>query len=223
MPQELLSVREAIGAALGKHSADQLETSWTDAGVMPGDPPWAGGDNYEDRRSIEIETPAERVFGTLCHLGGENGYYGSPMLWRLRGILDRLVGGPGLSRGRRSRAKIGYGDALDFWRVTRIEENQALGLRAEMRLPGVATLDFEIENISNDPCKIRLTQTATFLPRGILGHLYWLTVMPFHGPVFKGMLQGIRKHALTDAPAVAGRVPNEAVAIATSRQRAPDE
>ncbi len=224
MPQELLSVREAIEAAVGKHSADQLETSWTDAGVMPGDPAWAGGDAYEDRRSMEIDAPAETVFRTLCQLGGENGYYSSPMLWRIRGVLDRLVGGPGLSRGRRSRAKIGYGDAIDFWRVTRIEENQALELRAEMRLPGVATLDFEIENISREPRKVRLTQTATFLPPGILGHLYWLGVTPFHGPVFNGMLKGIRAHALSGgALERVGPVPTDAVAISSGQQRSASE
>jgi uncharacterized protein YbjT (DUF2867 family) len=198
MPQKLLSVREAIDAGLGKHTSDQLETSWSDAGVMPGDPTWAGGDAYEDRRSIEINASAEVVFHVLCQLGGENGYFGSTMLWRLRGILDRLVGGPGLSRGRRSRDRVAYGDALDFWRVTRIEENRALELRAEMKLPGVAKLVFEIEDSPETPGVAVLTQTATFLPRGILGHMYWLGVTPFHGPVFNGMLQGIRKQALSD-------------------------
>jgi uncharacterized protein YbjT (DUF2867 family) len=198
IPQKLLSVREAIDAALGKQSADQMETSWSDAGVMPGDPAWAGGDAYEDRRSTEIDASAEVVFRALCKLGGENGYYCSPVLWRIRGVLDRLVGGPGLSRGRRSRDMVAYGDALDFWRVTRVKENCALELRAEMKLPGVAKLDFEIEDSSETPGVAVLTQTATFLPRGILGHLYWLGVTPFHGPVFNGMLQGIRKQALSD-------------------------
>ena len=200
MPQALLGVREAIDAALGKQVADQLETSWSDAGVMPGDPAWAGGSVYEDRRAIEIEASPEVVFRALCQLGGTNGYYGSPLLWRIRGVVDRLVGGPGLGRGRRSRAMIAYGDALDFWRVTRIEENRALGLRAEMRLPGVAKLDFEINELQDGSGFTVLTQTATFLPRGILGHLYWLGVMPFHGPVFKGMLCGIRKQALSESP-----------------------
>jgi len=198
MPQDLLGTREAIDAALGKHSADQLETSWTDAGVMPGDPAWAGGDAYEDRRSVEVDAPAQAVFRALCQLGGENGYYGSPWLWRIRGLLDRLVGGPGLSRGRRSRKEVAYGDALDFWRVTRIEKNRALGLRAEMKLPGVAMLDFEIDDSAERPGAAVLSQTATFLPRGMLGHLYWLIVTPFHRTVFNGMLRGIKKQALRD-------------------------
>ena len=204
MPQKLLSVREAIDAGLGKHTDDQLETSWMDAGVMPGDPTWAGGDAYEDRRSTEISASVEVVFQVLCQLGGENGYFGSTMLWRLRGILDRIVGGPGLSRGRRSRARVAYGDALDFWRVTRIEENRVLELGAEMRLPGVAKLVFEIEDSPERPGVAVLTQTATFVPCGILGHLYWLGVTPFHGPVFNGMLQGIRKQALSDGAQAAG-------------------
>jgi len=196
MPQQLLTVREAIDAAVGRRAADRQETFWSDAGAMPGDPTWAGGDRYEDRRSITVEAPAPAVFCVLCQLGGENGYYGSTLLWRVRGMLDRVVGGPGLSRGRRSRARIGYGDALDFWRVTRIEEDRLLELRAEMRVPGVATLTFEIEDAAHGAGHVNLTQTAAFLPRGLLGHLYWQSLKPVHGPVFKGMLNGIRAHAL---------------------------
>jgi len=196
MPQRLLGVRESIDAALGRHSADTLESSWSDAGVVPGDPSWAGGDAYEDQRSIEIDASPETVFKVLCQLGGENGYYGSPLLWRVRGGMVRLVGGPGLSRGRRSQAKIAYGDAMDVWRVTRVETNRALGLRAEMKLPGIARLDFEIGEPAEGHGPVTLTQTATFLPRGILGHLYWLAVTPLHRPVFNGMLRGIKAHCV---------------------------
>lgn len=195
MPQKLLGAREAIDAALGKHREGQAETSWSDAGVMPGDPDWAGGDSYEDRRTIEIKAPAAIVFKVLCQLGGENGYFSSPMLWRIRGILDRVLGGPGLSRGRRSREHVVYGDALDFWRVTRVDQDRALELRAEMRLPGVARLAFEIEKFTDNLDRVRLTQIAAFAPRGVLGHLYWWSVTPFHRSVFNGMLRGIRTRA----------------------------
>lgn len=193
MPQNLLTVRESIDAALGKQRSDDLETSWTDAGVMPGDPVWAGGDLYEDRKSIAIDAPAPVVFRVLCRLGGTNGYFASPVLWRIRGILDRLVGGPGLSRGRRSREAVAYGDALDFWRVTRVEENTALELQAEMKLPGTARLAFHIRpGIDRG---VQLEQVAQFRPQGLLGHAYWLAVSPFHKLVFTGMIEGIRREA----------------------------
>ncbi|MCA9253563.1 MAG: SDR family oxidoreductase [Phycisphaerae bacterium] len=191
MPQDLLSVKDAIDAALGKQASDQMETSWSDAGVMPGDPSWAGGKIYIDRRSIDIAATPRDVFRVLCQLGGENGYFSSPFLWRLRGLIDRLMGGPGLRRGRRSSDTIAYGDALDFWRVTGIEENRWLQLSAEMRLPGIAKLEFEIRGAANRSNNVTLVQTAKFSPRGILGRLYWLSVIPFHNIVFAGMLQGI--------------------------------
>ncbi len=198
MPQELLTVKEAIDAALGKATSGRMETSWSDAGVMPGDPEWAGGKCYVDERSVEIEASAADVFRVLCRLGGENGYFGSRFLWRLRGLMDRLVGGPGLRRGRRSPEVISYGDALDFWRVTEIEQDRTLQLSAEMRLPGIAKLEFEVRRLDEEPNKVELVQTARFLPHGILGRLYWLSVIPFHNIVFDGMLNGICEGALSN-------------------------
>ena len=117
------------------------------------------------------------------------------VLWRLRGILDRLVGGPGLERGRRDAETVAYGDALDFWRVTGIKQDRWLELRAEMRLPGEALLEFSVLPLPGQPGRSRLIQTARFRPHGLAGLAYWVAVTPFHGIVFKGMLNGIRREA----------------------------
>jgi len=199
MPQPLLSVGEAIHAALGKVAEGQIETSWSDAGVIPGDPDWAGGTTYVHTERAAVDASPQAVFRTICRIGGENGWYAADALWQVRGILDRLVGGPGLRRGRRSAEEIQYGDALDFWRVTGIEPGKRLTLRAEMKLPGVATLEFELEPRNGHT---QLSQTARFQPRGLLGILYWYAVMPLHGYVFRSMLRGIREVAEADPIAI---------------------
>ncbi len=193
MPQRLLTVRESISEALGELDAHDIETSWSDAGPIPGDPDWAGGTVFTDRRAFEVAAPPDQVHAAACRVGGGEGYYAASWLWRLRGIMDRLVGGPGLRRGRRDPETVGYGEALDFWRVTGIEPGQLLELRAEMKLPGVATLTFDIEPLGPD--RSRLTQTARFKPKGLLGILYWYTVLPLHNFVFNGMMRGIAKSA----------------------------
>ncbi|RPJ40361.1 MAG: DUF2867 domain-containing protein, partial [Candidatus Latescibacterota bacterium] len=96
MPQELLSVQGSIRAALGRTGSGGVETSWTDAGPLPGDPAWAGGASFEDRRSVVLRADPERVYRSVCRIGGGNGWYAADSLWRIRGFLDRLVGGPGL-------------------------------------------------------------------------------------------------------------------------------
>jgi len=195
MPQTLLTVREAIRAALENVEDDRIETAWRDAGPMPGDPDWAGGTVMEDRRTIEIQAPAELVYLAVCRIGGGHGYYAADWLWRIRGAIDRLVGGPGLRRGRRDPEKVAYGEALDFWRVTSVEPGNRLELRAEMKLPGVALLEFKIEPSALGPAKTRLIQTARFIPKGLAGLAYWYAILPLHGFVFNGMIQGIRRTA----------------------------
>jgi uncharacterized protein YbjT (DUF2867 family) len=199
MPQTLLTIREAIRAALVRLEQHDVETTWSAAGPMPGDPDWSGGTTYVDNRTIEVNAPPDRVFEAVCRIGGEHGWYASNWLWRLRGFLDRLAGGPGNLRGRRDPARLGYGDALDFWRVTRVEAGRRLALRAEMRLPGEAALEFHIEPIGTDQpatgTRARLTQTARFRPRGLLGLIYWWLVTPFHRIVFQGTLRGIGRAA----------------------------
>jgi deoxyribodipyrimidine photolyase-like uncharacterized protein/uncharacterized protein YbjT (DUF2867 family) len=195
MPQELLGVRAAIDAALGQIQAHEVETTWSDAGPIPGDPDWAGGTVFVDPRTVKIDAPPEVVYHAVCRIGGGQGYYAADWLWRLRGAMDRLAGGPGLRRGRRDPERVAYGEALDFWRVTGVEPGRRLQLRAEMKLPGEALLEFEICPLDSDPQRCRLKQTARFKPRGLLGLAYWYAVLPLHGIVFRGMLNGIRRTA----------------------------
>ncbi len=203
MPQHLFTVEEGIRAALVRLEDSAVETTWSDAGPIPGDPDWAGGTVFMDRRTIDVNAPREVVFRTVCRLGGREGYHAANWLWAVRGLMDRLVGGPGLRRGRRDPQSIGFGDTLDFWRVTAIDRDRLLQLRAEMRLPGVAMLEFELEDTEGG--ETSLSQIARFKPRGLLGLLYWYMVLPLHGVVFRGMLRGLR-----DASEAAARHPAEA-------------
>jgi len=198
MPHQPLTVQEAIHRSVQRIKGGEVPTHWSAAGPIPGDPDWAGGKVYEDRRSIEIKADAAAVFAAVCRIGGGHGWYAADILWRVRGWMDQAVGGPGLRRGRRNPEKVEFGEALDFWRVVGIERNRSLSLVAEMKLPGVARLEFQIK-----PCEVQgvnqpqseLTMTARFRPRGLSGILYWYAVLPFHSIVFKGMLRGIKKAA----------------------------
>lgn len=192
MPHEPLGAREAIRRALGQVAESEIETNWSAAGPIPGDPDWAGGTVFVDERSIEIAAPVETVFRSVCRVGGGHGWYAADSLWKLRGWMDKAVGGPGLRRGRRHPETVEFGEALDFWRVIGIDQDRSLTLLAEMRLPGVATLGFEIEPLERGS---RLTMTARFRPRGLVGIVYWFGVLPLHHVVFGGMLRGIRRAA----------------------------
>ena len=187
------SASDAIEAAVQHMQDDRIATSWTDAGPMPQDPSWSGGRVYADQRKRRIKASAACIYSAVKVIGGGHGYYKADFLWRLRGMLDRLIGGPGLRRGRRGEAELHEGDALDFWRVLHAEPEHRLVLYAEMKLPGSATLQFEIEEADG---AVELSQTAYFRPRGILGVLYWLSVKPLHAIVFNGMINGIEREAL---------------------------
>jgi uncharacterized protein YbjT (DUF2867 family) len=208
MSQTLLTPQQAIDAAVQRTTAGEVPTCWSDAGTMPGDPDWAGGTTFVDRRERIVDASAAEVFAAICRVGGGHGYYAAGWLWRLRGAIDRLLGGPGLRRGRRNREIIGFGDALDFWRVTRIAANRSLELRAEMKLPGVATLSFELDPI--DESRTQLAQTARFRPRGLGGLAYWYAVAPLHGPVFRGLLNGICRAATSNRLENANRTAGDA-------------
>jgi len=198
LPQELFDARKAIRLALDRLRQHQVESSWTDSGEInpaewsvPGDPHWAGGSYYDDSRRIILEATPEEVWPAVSSIGGETGYYYANWLWGLRGVLDRLCGGVGLSRGRRSQTELYPGDAIDFWRVIEVQKPDFLMLYAEMKLPGEAVLSFQLKPL--DDGLVELQQIARFLPRGLLGLLYWYAVMPFHHYVFNGMLHGIAR------------------------------
>ena len=194
IPQTLLTVREAIRAALFKLAGHQVETSWLMAGPIPGDPDWAGGTVFRDTRELVIQAPAQAAFRAVCRVGGGHGWYAADWLWQVRGLMDSLAGGPGLRRGRRDPELVNFGEALDFWRVVGIERDRRLSLRAEMKLPGEALLEFRIQ--PTGPRQCTHTQTALFRPRGLLGLLYWYAVVPLHHIVFRGMSRGIQRESL---------------------------
>lgn len=196
MPHAAIGAREAIARALRKVEARAVETRWSVAGPIPGDPSWAGGTVFSDRRSVEINADPASVFAAVCRIGGGNGWYAGDMLWRLRGWMDTLVGGPGLRRGRRHPENVEFGETLDFWRVVGIDRDRSLSLRAEMKLPGEAKLEFEILPVDGAAeLQTELKMTALYRPRGLFGILYWYAVVPLHEIVFGGMLRGIRKTA----------------------------
>jgi uncharacterized protein YbjT (DUF2867 family) len=197
IPQELISYQEAIKLAFLKIEQNMVLSSWTDAASSSlnrlevnqfVEVPVNGC--YRDKRWIEIdksevEEVAERFFG----IGGNQGWYYADYLWRIRGLLDKLVGGVGLGRGRRSDVDIQTGDALDFWRVLLADrKNHRLLLYSEMKLPGEAWLEFSIVK-NNYRCYLK--QTATFRPNGILGRNYWYSMLPFHFFIFRNMLKRI--------------------------------
>jgi uncharacterized protein YbjT (DUF2867 family) len=196
LPQDLFDARKAIRLALERIKQQRVATSWTDSGEIqpaewsnPGDPAWAGGSIYSDARRIVLNAEPEEIWPAVSSIGGEVGYYYANWLWKIRGIMDRLCGGVGLCRGRRSSTEVFVGDAIDFWRVVAVEKPESLLLSAEMKLPGEAVLSFRIQQLDNGQTEIQ--QIARFLPRGLFGLLYWYAVTPFHHYVFNGMLRGI--------------------------------
>ncbi len=210
LPGARTPVRTAIAKALERERAGGLETAWSDAGPIPGDPDWAGGRVFVDRRSCVVAAPREAVFAAIVRIGGGHGYYAADMLWRARGAIDRLFGGPGLRRRRKDPDEVRFGEALDFWRVTGLEAGRRLELRAEMKLPGIATLTFDLEpaDPSRPAAGTRLVQTARFRPSGLAGLAYWYAVVPLHAIVFTGMLAGIRRHAERSVTAKGAAAPS---------------
>jgi uncharacterized protein YbjT (DUF2867 family) len=198
IPQELLSCREAIRLALERLNQARVDTCWADAGQLftpewahCGDAEWAGGTIMNCGYQARIRASADEVWQPISKIGGQTGWYFGNLLWRLRGILDRAVGGVGLRRGRRHPSEIGVGDALDFWRVATIKAPHRLVLVAEMKMPGEALLDFQITPVGAE--QVELQMLSRFLPRGLAGILYWYGLYPFHQWIFFGMLKSIAK------------------------------
>ncbi len=199
VPGPRLSYRESVRRALERTRAHDVTTRWTGAdseavaGPLPTDPDWSGGSVLCDERERVVDAPADVVHRVVCGIGGDRGWYTSDWLWVVRGMLDKLSGGPGIRRGRRHPDHLWVGDTLDFWRVQAVEPGRLLRLRAEMRLPGVASLEWLVEPLPDGTAGPRclLSQTATFVPRGLWGRVYWYTVAPFHQFVFPGLIDGL--------------------------------
>lgn len=196
---------EAVRLAFQRIEQNSVISSWKDALIssFPNTPlqahlqvPQFGC--FKDEKAVEIEREEiSRVWANICAIGGERGWYYGNWLWKIRGFLDKLVGGIGLRRGRTHRQHIHAGDALDFWRVMVVDEdNLRLLLFAEMKLPGEAWLEFSIQNIDGE--KTILLQKATFRPHGVFGRLYWFSVLPFHYFVFNGMIRNLAKFNASD-------------------------
>ncbi|MFG2453860.1 SDR family oxidoreductase [Streptomyces sp. NPDC048512] len=195
----------SVALALQRVRDAQVTTRWSSASYpgtssdpLPTDPDWAGGSLYTDRREMTVDASPEALWRVIEGIGGDNGWYSFPLAWAVRGWLDRAVGGVGLRRGRRDANRLRVGDSLDFWRVEEIEPGHLLRLRAEMRLPGLAWLEMYAEK--DDDGRTRYRQRALFHPHGLLGHLYWWSVSPFHAVVFGGMARNIAKAAAKNAP-----------------------
>jgi hypothetical protein len=177
-----LSYVQAVQLALDEMEQDQVVSRWCDSSagetcdILNRDDPHTA--ILRDRRVVPLDNiPAANVFQSVIHIGGEGGWFSYHFLWRLRGAIDKVFGGYGLNRGRREHGDLRLGDALDFWKVADIKENKRLLLLAQMKLPGKAWLEFDIQ-------PDQLVQTAHFLPNGLLGRLYWYGVSPLHNMVF---------------------------------------
>lgn len=186
---EPLSYRSSLERAFSQIESNEVVSSWKDAFISSSfklnlsefiQVPTYGC--YKDHREKAF-ADRDDCINKIWSIGGENGWYYANWLWRIRGFLDKMVGGVGLRRGRTSAKYLSVGDALDFWRVLYVDKSEGrLLLFAEMKLPGDAWLEFKIVNN-------KLIQTATFRPWGLIGRLYWYSVLPFHGLIFKGMIQ----------------------------------
>lgn len=194
------SIDDTIRLALDKVSQHTVETCWSDAGhvavpewISCGDAPYAGGTVLGETFRLELAAPLETVWKHVAGIGGENGWYAGNFLWKVRGWMDTLAGGPGLRRGRRHPEQLGIGDALDFWRVLDLQEKERLMLLAEMKVPGEAMLEFRLTSLGEN--RTELVQRSRFLPRGAWGLLYWWATYPAHLWIFKGMLQTIGAHS----------------------------
>ena len=193
----LTPYRQAVSEALQRVENHDDETRWSEAvdqpaARLPTDPFWAGARWLRNRKLIETPSPAGDVFWAVTRIGGEVGYYAAGWAWRLRGLIDRWLGGVGLRRSPGPRGELKTGDIVDFWRVADVQHHRRLLLVAEMRLPGEAWLEFEIVEKGDHTL---LTQTAHFAPRGLWGRLYWFLLLPFHFMVFGPMARRLVKVA----------------------------
>jgi uncharacterized protein YbjT (DUF2867 family) len=195
-----MGFRTALDLALTRVASDEVETTWASSlASFSGDQ--AQGRQLAvhegmmfERHRIGCSASAEAVFDVVCELGGDAGWPAGNALWQLRGLIDRLSGGVGMRRGRRHPRQLHIGEPVDFWRVEALEPPHLLRLRAEMKLPGTAWLQFEV---LPDEGGARIEQTAFFDPHGLSGYLYWYAFLPFHRFIFPGLIRAVRRRAET--------------------------
>ncbi len=200
IPQRLLTCRETIRRAIDTTRQMKVASCWMDAGAVEvpewvacGDVPYAGGTVFQSNYRVTVDVSAAALWTVVGNIGGRDGWYHGNRLWGLRGLLDKLTGGVGLSRGRRPSKTLGVGDVVGFWRVLALEQGRRLQLLAEMKMPGEAILEFRLSE--EGPGRTVLEQIARFRPRGLGGILYWYALLPTHGWLFKGMLKSMARAA----------------------------
>ena len=188
----------AIAEVIEDLDRGRVETAWSDAHGVAGAPDsFARVETHEgmifERRTRRVAAPAREVYRVFTGIGGERGWFSADWMWRVRGRIDRLLGGVGLRRGRRHPDELRVGDALDFWRVEALEPDRLVRLRAEMKLPGRAWLQFRVWETEDG--ETQLEQTAAFLPKGLGGLLYWYGLYPVHARIFDGLAREIAERA----------------------------
>lgn len=198
-PGGLTDYREACRRAIDRQRTGTVTQTWDDdlrasptydpADPLPSDPDWAGYTVFTDCREREGDATPEAVWHVVQSIGGTNGWYSTPRLWRIRGLMDKVLGGYGLDRGRRDPERLRVDDYVDWWRVESVEEGRSVTLRAEMRSGGRAWLQFRVDAREDDGTRLR--QRAIFIPSGLLGRAYWGAIKPFHALVFPTMAENI--------------------------------
>jgi len=186
----------SVVRALDRIRSSAVETTWSNASLASrpeADVTLSDAQLLSDVQVLDVAAPPDIVYHVVSSIGGANGWYYADMLWRLRGFMDKMIGGVGLRRGRRHPVELLPGDALDFWRAESVEPGRSLVLRAEMKVPGRAWLEFSVAPLSET--RSRLSQTARFYPRGLAGLAYWYGVYPVHVPIFSGMARAIARRA----------------------------
>ena len=197
IPFRAISFRTAIIRALSREEQDRVRTRWSNAY-----PPahelamklheLEEGPNYSARYSLETGKDVSSLFRSICMIGGKGGWFHQSWMWRLRGAMDRALWGVGTARGRRQSGGLEENDVIDFWRVENLQRDRRLLLRSELRMPGKAWLEFIIERSGEQH---RLSITAHYYTRRILGRLYWYIFLPFHHNIFKGLLKQIEERS----------------------------
>jgi len=202
LPIPLHTYEEAVRAALERERQEPLPARWAEGALAyRGYNPDTSFYSKGETTTVPVDAPAELLWEVVRGIGGRTGYYYADTLWWLRGLLDRLVGGVGLRRGRRHPTDLRVGDTLDFWRVVALEPGRRLTLLAEMRLPGAAVLEFEVRE--KGPGRSELVTTARFHPNGVWGLLYWYALAPAHFFVFRRMPRAMARAAERRAAASA--------------------